>query len=350
MIIWDRKKKIILIVIIIVAILGIGTGVWAYFHFKKKDTTNKIPVNFSGTKTACLLDGTSVSKDLAKRHPLAVMVENHPAARPQAGLSKASIIYEAIAEGGITRFMLLFSCYDADKVGPVRSARTYFVDWAEEYNAFYAHAGGAQNALTKIVEDNVLDLNHNSTAFWRQNDGRALEHTLYTTTPKLYQYAQDSGYDINSSDFIPWKFKTDIAASQRPTQGKGAIIDFSNSDTYKVKWTYDPKSNMYLRELSGTAQKDENTNKQLEAKNIIIAAYTRSAVESGGKTVYDFNTIGSGEIKVLMDGTVIEGTWKKDKAKTRTKFYDKNSQEIKFNPGTTWIEIVNPDTGGVTIQ
>lgn len=350
MIIWDRKKKIILGIIIAVAIIGIGIGVWAFFHYKNKSASTGIPVKFSNNKAVCELDGTQVSSDLAKRHPLAVMVENHSIARPQAGIDKASVVYEAIAEGGITRFMLIYSCYSADKVGPVRSARTYFVDWAEEYDAFYAHAGGSQNGLTKIVEDNVLDLNHNTTAFWRQNDGRALEHTLYTSVPKLYQYAQDKGYNINSANFTKWKFKTEAAAEQRPEQGKGAIIDFSNSATYRVEWKYDKGGNYYLRSQAGEPHKDEITGAQLSAKNVVIATYSRSAVESGGKSVYDFNTIGSGDAKILMDGTVIEGTWKKDKAKTRTLFYDKSGNEIKFNPGTTWIEIVNPDTGGVTIE
>lgn len=350
MIIWDRKKKIILGIIIAVVVIGIGIGVWAYFHYKNKSASTAIPVKFSNNKTECALDNTQVSSDVANRHPLAVMVENHSISRPQAGVDKASIVYEAIAEGGITRFLLLYSCYSADKVGPVRSARTYFVDWAEEYNAFYAHAGGSQNGLTKIVEDNVLDLNHNTTAFWRQNDGRALEHTLYTSVPKLYQYAQDKGYDINSGDFTKWKFKPEAVATQRPEQGKNAVIDFSNSLTYKVEWKYDKPSNNYLRYIAGEPHKDEITGTHLSAKNVIIATYSRSAVESGGKTVYDFNTIGSGAAKILMDGIVIEGTWKKDKAKQRTLFYDSSGKEIKFNPGTTWIEIVNPDSGGTTVE
>ncbi len=350
MIIWDKKKKIILGVIIGVVVLGTSIGVWAYFNNRSGGDATKLPVSFTNTSTVCELDGTEVSKEVAARHPLAVMVENHPEARPQAGIDKASVVYEAIAEGGITRFMLVYSCYETDKVGPVRSARTYFVDWAEEYNAFYAHAGGAQNALTKIAEDGVLDLNHNQTAFWRQNDGRALEHTLYTSIPKLYQYAQDQGYDINTSDYTKLKFKTDVAKGSRPTDGKGAIINFSNSDTYKVEWTYDPETNSYLRSQAGAAHNDEITGQQLKAKNIIIATYSRSAVESGGKTVYDFNTIGSGEAKILMDGTVIDGTWKKDKAGQRTLYYDASGNEIKFNPGQTWIEIVNPDTSSVTID
>lgn len=344
MIIWDRKKKIILGVIIGLVVILIATGVWAYVRYKNKGGSSVIPVKFSDTNVVCQLDGTRVPEEMATRHPLAVMVENHTQARPQAGIDKASVVYETIAEGGITRFMLVYGCYDADKVGPVRSARTYFIDWAEEYNAFYAHAGGAQNALTKIVDDNVLDLNHNSTAFWRQNDGRALEHTLYTTTPKLYQYAQDKGYDVNSSSFTAFKFKDDAAETARPTEEKTYDVNFSSA-LYNVQWKYNPTTNTYLRYLAGQPHKDEVTDKQLEAKNVVIATYTRRAVESGGKTVYDMTTIGSGEAKILMDGVVITGTWKKEKAGQRTLFYDGNGKEIKFNAGQTWIEAINPDSG-----
>ncbi len=348
MIVWDKKKKIILGVIIGLAVIAIALGVWAYVRSKNVET-DKLPVEFGNTSVVCELDGTEVSADVASKHPVAVMVENHPQARPQAGLTEASIVYEAVTEGGITRFMAVYSCYSADKVGPVRSARTMFVDWEEEYDAFYAHAGGAQNALTKIVEDGVLDLPHNSTAYWRQQDGRALEHTLYTAIPKLYQYAQDKGYDLNSSNFTQFEFKSIPPLDQRPDPGKGAIIDFSNSETYKVEWTYNRENDTYLRTMAGTAHTDEITGKQIEASNIVIATYTRNAVESGGKTVYNFDTIGSGEAKVLQDGVVIEGTWKKDKAGDRTLYYDSNGNEIKFNPGQTWIEIVNPDISSVTI-
>lgn len=347
----EKKHKIIIGVMIGVVVLAIAGGVWAYIAYKHRGGANKVPVKFSSDQAVSKLDGTKASKDVANRHPLAVMVENHPDARPQAGLDKASVIYEAVAEGGITRFMAIFGPREADEVGPVRSARVYFVDWAEEYNALYAHAGGAQNALTKISEDNVLDLPHNNTAFWRrEGTGKALEHTLYASVPKLYEYAKSKGYDTTKSDYRGWKFKTDVATASRPQAGKNATINFSNSTTYQVQWKYDPATNLYKRFLAGSEQKDEKSGQQLTAKNVVIATYTRQAVESGGKTVYTMNSSeGSGEAKVLMDGTVIDGTWKKSGPKQRTLFYDKSGKEIQFNPGVSWIEIVNPDSGSATV-
>jgi hypothetical protein len=344
----SRKQKIIIGVLIGIIVVGIILSVWLIVRAKTSNKTT-VPVKFSNTQVECKLDGTNAPKELANRRPLAIMVENHPEARPQVGLDKASIIYEAIAEGGITRFMAVYGPRDADKVGPVRSARVYYVDWSEEYNALYAHAGGAQNALTKIVEDNVPDLNHNTTAFWRQNDGRALEHTLYTTTKKLYEYAVNQKFDINTSDFTPQKFKSDLSADQRTT-AQGAVINFS-TDTYKVEWKYDKEKNMYLRNMAGSPHNDEATKQQLTTKNVVIQVVSRSPVESAGKTVYEMNTVGSGEATVLMDGKSYKGTWKKDKAgHTRTMFYDDKGKQISFNRGVTWIEVVNPDAGSYSVQ
>ena len=345
MIIWDRKKKILVGVIIALTVVLATAAVFIFARERKPEGTNDStpPVEFSDNRVICPLDGTKVEEGNIK-HPLAIMVENHTQARPQAGLDKASIVYEAVAEGGITRFMALFACSSTEKVGPVRSARTYYVDWAQEYNAFYAHAGGAQNALTKIVEDGVLDLNHNATAFWRQNDGRALDHTLYTSVPLLYQYAQARGYNDKSDNKLrQWLFKEEDAATMRPTEEKIYDVNFSSA-LYNTQWKYDPASNSYLRFLAGQPHKDEISGEQLRAKNVVIATYSRRAVQSAGKTVYDFTTTGSGEAKILRDGVVITGTWKKE-GKDRTLFYDSNGREVQFNPGQTWIQVINPDAG-----
>jgi hypothetical protein len=147
---------------------------------------------------ACPLNGslkTQQAKDAwSKRRPLAVMIENHEESRPQSGLSSADVVYEAVAEGGITRFMAVFLCpFNDIQVGPVRSARTYFLDWVSEYNSLYAHVGGANtpgpaNALGQIIDYKILDLNQfgiGFPTFWRdyQRLGHpvATEHTMYSS-------------------------------------------------------------------------------------------------------------------------------------------------------------------------
>jgi hypothetical protein len=296
--------------------------------------------------TICALDGMPYTKDKATRHPLAVSIENHPDARPQSGLIKASVVYEAITEGGITRFLAIFGPQDAPEIGPIRSARLFFMDWLKEYDAFFAHAGGNEDALANIDKYQIKNLDDSTTYFYRDDKGRnvASEHTLYSSTDKLYAYAQSKGYDTTTSNFSPLLFKTDGPATPA---GKGVVIDFSGSSTYTVRWNYDPQTNSYLRFLDGAAHKDRTTGEQIKAKNIIIQTVNRTYQPTGsyGSQNYVFQTIGSGKATILRDGQVISASWKKDSLTSRTKFYDDNNKEIEFDPGQTWYEIVNPDAG-----
>ena len=295
------------------------------------------------------LDGTEAPKSLANRHPLAVIVENNPDTRPQFGLGAASVVYEALTEGGITRFLAIYGPKNAAKIGPVRSARTYYIDWLQEFDAFFAHAGGAQNALTKIVQDDIKDLPHNQSAYWRETSKLALEHTLFTGTDKLYQYAQNQGYDINAASFRPLVFKKDLAPAARSASGQNATINFSSSE-YLVAWRYDNTSNSYTRSQAGTEHKDALTGAPISARNVVILTMPRSSVESAGKAVYAMTTTGSGKAIVLQDGLKIEGTWQKAKTSDRTVIYDSTNKEVSFNAGPTWIEIINPDAVTATVQ
>ena len=190
---WSMRTRKQRVVTGIIGLILLACAVYIPLYYKYKNlkpargNTSASSVVDTEAKAISNLDGTEVSSSLANRHPLAVIVENHPDARPQFGLFEASLVYEALTEGGITRYMAIYGPRDAAKIGPVRSARTYYVDWLSEYDAFFAHAGGAQNALTKIVKDNIKDLLHNQSAYWRETGKVALEHTLYTGTVKLYQ-------------------------------------------------------------------------------------------------------------------------------------------------------------------
>ena len=289
-------------------------------------------------KTVCLVDGSLVDENLANRHPLAIMIENSVAARPQIGLADAQLVYEAIAEGGITRFLAIYSCSEPEKVGPVRSARIYYLDWVSEFNAFYAHVGGNYDALQKIKEYGILDLDqfrYGNSAYWRVPEaGKAIEHTMYTSTKKLWNIADKNKWP-KKADFTPWDFKDDLEESQRP-QNASATVNFSTPN-YSVKWSYDPKTNTYSRSQTKTPT--------IKAKNIIIQWMDRWPIVSKiGERGYAMKTVGSGKAKILMDGKVIDGTWKKDSRTERTWFYDSSGNKIKFNRGQIWIEIVHNDT------
>lgn len=296
-----------------------------------------------------MLDGIVSPTADATRHPMGVMIENTTDARPQAGLSDASIVYEAIAEGGITRYLAVFGRIVPDKVGPVRSARPYYVDWAEEYtpgSAYYVHAGGSPEALGKISGDRVYDLNHSSKGFQRfPRAGVASEHTLFAFPKTLYDVAKEKGYRTDS-DFKPWKFKDDTNITNRP-DAQTIIIPFS-SKTYEAKFVYDKESNTYKRYLANAEHKDANNSKQLAPKSIIVMFTSYETVDA--KNRQKVTTIGERSGKAFLDGKAIDIKWKKPSSPGRTIFTDAASgKEIEFNRGQIWIAV--PKTGTtITVQ
>jgi len=337
----EKKYRNVFIICIILAVLII-VGAFAATAYRKNPQNYAKKTATAKTKTICLLDGASYT-DNATRHPLAVSVENHPDARPQSGLDKASIVYEAITEGGITRFLAIFGPNDASEIGPIRSARLFFMDWVKEYDAFFAHDGGNEDALANIDTYAIKNLQRDTAHFHKDSKGRyvATEHTLYSSTSELYDFAKSQGYDINSSSFTPFKFKADGPAS---ASGQGAEINFS-SESYRVNWSYDPTTNKYLRSMAGEPHKDRVSGNQLTAKNVIIQTVERTFQPTGsyGSQNYVFHNVGSGNAFIMRDGQIITATWKKTDLSARTIFYDEAGIEIKFNPGNTWYEIVPPE-------
>lgn len=319
----------------------------------------------------CPLNGAAHTKKAAdfwsKRRPLAVMIENHQEARPQSGLSSADIIYEAVAEGGITRFMALYYCNLSDvQVGPVRSARTYFLDWLGEYDALYAHVGGANtpgpaDALSQIIKYEVKDLNQFSIGFpvfWRdyQRLGHpvATEHTMYSTTAKLWSVGEKRSWTASDSaglkwdeDFTSWKFKDDEAES--PTAGNIKINFWDSQGAYGVDWVYDSSTNTYKRKNGGEDHMDLNKKLQLTAKAIVVQFQRESNANDGypGNVHLLYGTTGSGKALIFQDGNVVEGKWLKASRTSRSKYVDQKGKEIEFNKGQIWIQTV-PEGSKVT--
>lgn len=351
------KKILVLSVLTLIVIGFVGYVVYARYLKTDKPTENKpedvnIQVKESPKeeKVASKLDGVDYNKDIANRHPIAVMIENHPEARPQIGLDKASIIYEAEAEGGITRFMAIYGAQDAEKAGPVRSARTYYVDWALEYDAFYAHVGGSADGLALISQVGIKDLNqfnYGTRAFWREAENKAIEHTMYTNTNKLRDIAKDNGWETSTSDFTSLSFKDDASLDQRGDINK-INVAFSGP-LYSTSWAYDKENNIYKRSMAGAEHKDRISGQQLTAKNIIVQEVPRTLITNdGGKQVWQLSTIGEGNAKIYLDGKKIDAKWKKSSRGERTKFYDTDEKEIQFNKGVTWYEEIA--IGGVVTE
>lgn len=309
-----------------------------------------------------------------QHRPLGVMIENHEEARPQSGLSYADIVYEAVAEGGITRFLAIFYCQDAPQVGPVRSARTYFVDWVSEYADYplYAHVGGANadgpaNALGQIESygwNGYNDLNQFSIGFptyWRDYDRLghtvATEHTMYSTTSKLWTVGKSRGLtnvdekgNAWDTKFVKYSFKDDAPLSQRPAS-QSIHLNFWNNSTYAVDWAYDQKNNIYKRSNGGEPHLDKDNGKQLTAKNIVVMYMAESNAQDGYENNIHllYQDKGTGKATVFMDGKKISATWKKATRTSRTLIYDTNGNPIAFDRGVIWFEI-QPLDGEVTVK
>ncbi len=287
------------------------------------------------------IDGVLVDASAPAARYFAVMIDNFATARPPAGISKASLVYEAPVEGGITRFMAVYADDAAvSKIGPVRSARPYYVDWAAEYDSLYAHVGGSPEALAKLSSGGaVRDINQFSSGntFWRDTI-RSAPHNVYTSTDRM-KAMDDARFATRTQPPLDgWKFKTDAAPEDRP-QSASLAIDFSIPE-FRVTWTYDRSTDDYVRSQGGAASKDDD-GAAMRAKNVVVQYCKVQTIDEAGRKRID--DLGQGDASFAIDGAVVHGTWKKDDSRSRTRFYDASGNEIKFNAGTTWIEVVPTD-------
>lgn len=320
------------------------------------DTTS---ANEEGVKDRpCPLNGAFYTKNREEqwntRRPLGVMVENHTDARPTAGLSRADVIYEAVAEGGITRFLVLYLCQEAGDIAPIRSARTYFIDWLSEYNALYAHVGGANtpgpaDALGQIQQYGILDMDQFGLGFptyWRGTDKLA-PHNVHSTTKKLWEAAEERDFKVEidgqrwDKTFTSWSFKDEAKLENRVDQKPITVPFWDQASDYTVTWKYDKVSNNYTRYHGDQSQIDPLTKETLFAKNVIILFQQERQANDGypdGHLLY--GTKGSGEALIFQDGKAIIGKWNKKDRTARTKFADSKGKEIQLNRGLVWIETI----------
>jgi len=392
-----KNNKLILIILII-AIYLVSAGA-SYMIFAKrntgsvsgnpasltpqnltKDASGRVTFNDKDPKTeVCPINGVMYSqkqKEWWEKHrPLGIMIENSEDARPQSGISFADVTYEAVAEGGITRTLNVFYCQDGGQVGPVRSARTYFLDFISEYGSYplYAHVGGANtdgpaDALGQIEEygwGGYNDLNQFSIGFptfWRDYDRLghdvATEHTMYSTTSKLWDFAAknrdltniDKKGALWNQDFVAYTFSDTPTVGTIP--GKSIHIEFwEGYKSYFVDWKYDSATGLYLRNNGGVAHIDKDTNKQLTAKTVVVLSMVESHANDGYENDAHllYKDKGEGKAMIFINGTEIKGTWQKDSRTDRTLLFDQNGKQIQFARGKIWFEIV-PTTGTVTAQ
>jgi len=334
------------IVVGLVFILLIGGGVYAksylakrYTRLAKEPPAKAIPKPPKPTTEPSHLTGVEVPVEMNARPITGVMIENSPDARPQSGLKDAGIVYEAIAEGGITRFLALYQEGQPDYIGPVRSARPYYLDWLMPFEAAIAHVGGSPEALAQIKSLGVRDLDQfaNAGAYQRISQ-RYAPHNVYTSMAQLDALQKAKGFA--SSNFTPYDRKKE-APNATPT---ARSIDFGLSGfLYNPHYDYDVATNSYKRSEGGKPHVDEKSGTQLQPK-VVVALVMAYAIQSDGKHS-EYTTTGSGVMYVFQDGIVTQGTWAKADRKAPFKFTDANGAVLKLNAGQTWITAVGLQSG-----
>ena len=288
------------------------------------------------------LNGIEVASKADLSKPVtAIMIENSPDARPHSGLKQAEVVYEAIAEGGITRFLTLFQQHKPQLIGPVRSLRMYYVDWLAPYQASVAHVGGSHASLQEVRNGKYRDIDQffNGSSYWRANDRRP-PHNVYTSFEKLDALNASKGY--KSSQFTSFA-RADGKASDKPN-AVSIDINFSSS-WYNTHYDYDRASNTYLRSIGGQASNDREEGRL--APSVVIALHVNetTVMEDGWRQ--SIVTVGSGTAHVFQNGTVVEATWRKGSRAEPLRFFDANGKEIALNRGQTWIGAVANSGGGV---
>jgi len=302
-----------------------------------------------------VLSGLSVTSTLRPSDPsnlpfvYAVMIDNSVDAWPQSGIDKAFLVIEAPVESAIPRLEAFFSA-DAtvEKIGPVRSARPYFVDWANEFDALYAHVGGSNEALAGILSTGTFDLNEfwNGDSFWRSTD-RSAPHNTYTSTELLGKAVEKAVAKDKAPEVLygVWKFKdASIPDGTNVPKNPSSISVRFNSELYLANWTYDSATNTYLRSQGGRKTVTQDGTR-VSANNVAVLVTDVSVLDAVGRR--KVRTTGEGKAWVLQDGAMIEATWKKPSASERLAFYDKDGNEIAMNAGNTWVEVAE-DEGDVT--
>lgn len=285
------------------------------------------------------LDGTGTDNpDESNSLVLAVMIDNHPSARPQPGLASARVVYEAPVEGGLTRFMALYAPSDTpSQVGPVRSARPYFIDWASEYHALYLHSGGSPEALGILQKNktDITDVNEfwNGQYFWREPKAPA-PHNLFTNRERWQGFITTRS-TILPGFIAPWQFAPTPSISISSYALTSVSIPFGPGNT--VEWRYNSSINVWERYVDGALVIDPTGKAPVAATTVVVQFTDVKTIDEEGRRA--ITTVGSGNATVFSGGLMLKGRWSKT-AGGRTRFYTAANNEVVFAPGTIWVEVV----------
>lgn len=345
-----KKGGIIALIIILVAVIIIAGVLLALRILNKGQTqeTTNIKMEEEKEKQVQIVNVNS------KTRPYAVMINNNHSAWPQCGLQDAYLIYEIIAEGGISRMMALYKDTYPTKVGSVRSARHYFIDYAEENDAIFVHWGGSPQAYSRL-STGINDLDGIALAnpiFFRDTTlNRAYEHTGFVNLEEVKKYAEGKGYTRDTEKDLLLNYsaeEVDLATNEEAKKADDIELVYSYYQT--TSYEYDEENKVYKRSMSGKANVDLETGKQYTAKNIIVykvGNYTLSDGDNKGRQ--ELENIGSGNGYYISNGYCVPITWQKSTHSGQTIYKYKNGEEITVNDGNTFIQIL-PNNGEISIE
>ncbi len=329
------------VVFVVVAVLAIAV-VWRIAVRRPTNTNNAevVAPEVIIEPFRRAIDGIVIDAAEVPSTYFAIIVDNQVAARPASGLGQSPLVMEVPVEGGITRFMAVFP-YEGSvpKIGPVRSARPYFLDWAAEFDATFTHVGGSPDAIQRLAK--TPNRNQDEFAwgrfFWRDT-ARQAPHNVYTSMLLMNNSRELVRGKGETTPLASWKFKDEAKLADRPEITPDISVNYGNP-SYNVAWKYDREQNFYIR-TRGSKPELDSDNRSLTAKNIVVLSTKIETIDAVGRR--RIQVVGDGLATVYRDGIAIAATWKKSSATERLRFYSlSDDQEIIMNAGQTWIQVIS---------
>ncbi|MDK2868376.1 MAG: hypothetical protein PWP38_2691 [Clostridiales bacterium] len=288
------------------------------------------------------LTGEYVETGTLAGRPIAVMLDNQYDARPQAGLIKADVAYEILAEGLITRYMGIFYSHLPEHIGPVRSARPYFLQKALEYNPYYVHVGGSMQALSDIKSYKMADIDGLYSGAFHRESHKRIPHNMYTEASTLLADGNRKHYDeavtVSFLDFYATFHVLENGTDANTIKCLYKAPTSTDKVGYYTTYLYDPETTRYMRQTNGKPHIDEDTGEQLYAVNILVQYVSQKVLDNEGRL--QLGLVGEGKGMYYTGGKGIPVTWSKADARATTYFTDANGDAIKLNPGKTWFQIM----------
>ena len=336
-----NKSKLLLCIIICIGLIASGCTK------KVEPIVTPTPIPSAPAKTEIPVEpqqkyyspytGEEVNKELLDNIAVLAIVENSKAARPQSGLNAADIVYETMAEGGTPRFIALFQSGDAQKVGPIRSARPYFLDISKEYNLPFAHCGGSEEALNEIKNNKLMSMNEMAYAstYWRDSERKA-PHNLYTSTEKLRELVKTKNYV--KAPTVKLKFDKSYWDNDKLSPATNVLLKMTR--LYNTSYIY--RDGLYHKSMDSSPSTNKEDKIPLAIKNIVVQITSIKTQADGYRL--DIALVGTGDGYVISNGKFIKMHWTKKNVTSQTLLTDEAGNDLPLNPGKTWWNIVDKST------